>query len=1203
MKEKVLSLAKGNFTYEAPGLVLTPDRLELSVVAGEKKKERFTLKNRRGARMKGFGSTEATELNFLPVFHGEENELELEIDAGELVPGETLQGEIHLVTDCGEAELPYHISVVSPRLEDERGVVRDYYALQERIQENPSNGLKLFLDPNFEEVFLYRDESGRLLYRQLTKKNTKLRSMEEFLVAMGKKPAIRFEIVSGALSRDGELAFELDGEDIQETVTVRVNTWGSAGIRVRSTADFLEPDVHELWTDDFVGGEAGLRFTVRADRIGTGRRFGSLIFESDYETQEIPVSAHNAEGAQQRKVARAKKAASAMLLRTYLAYQEGRLPKSEFQEMLRRSRSVIEKISERYRLPMMGYTAVILEDAKGILDLYQETEALTLPQLEEERELPGHAAAGKDAAAKEKLLAEIENYILIEYIKYLNKGKEKEKERERIARLLESYSDNGYSSLSLFCLRLRTDSRYQSVRIRERDIREQLEQGSNSPLLYSEMIQVYRQEPGLVTALDRVTLAAVNYGLKQGLINEEIAIRVSFLAERMPDMDPVAFRVLELIYEKFHMEDTLHSICSLLIRNELREPEYFSWFARGVQQHLRLTDLYEYYMYTMDTETTFSLPDSVLSYFQYENHLNDSCKAFLYAYIVRKRGENQEWFRLYGSQIREFALEQLSRKRISEDLGTIYEGLFLRDNIQGAVAYELPQVMFARRLVCRNKRIEAVVVIHSEMREEAFYSLKDGETVVQIFTPNYQLYFVDCDGNYCTGTVDYTMHKLLNLEEFAPACYEHGSEDTQLLAYLAVEALRSPRLDGTRAELMLRAAKLHCFRDYTNGKILLRLYDYCKEKRDMAMLLEVLDEIVPEAIKRERIGEVATDCIYQGMYERADAMLMRYGFTGCEKKALAMLLQEKIQKFHGEFSPLLVKWAYHLYRERFYERGAMQYLLKYYMGNTETLTDIYKKCLQNPEIVIDDGSKERLLGQVLFTGVDPAPYETLFLEYFQDGNNRVLVKAFLSVMAYQYIAGRLELSKEVFAKIEKEAFYEKETVMVLAALKYYSGRSEFTERQRDFIELSLENCASEGQIFTFMKEFVGKLAVPYEIENTVLLQYNSGTDKGVFLFVKNQEGKFEGQPMKRIFDGFFTRELLLFEGEEKTCYIYEEETDERTEDMVIRRPEGSGFSPGFFRQVNDMIRSRDRGDEKQYEALRRQYEIQRGAAAKLFTLR
>ena len=91
MREKVLALARGNFIYEAPDLVIRPERLSFTVVSGESRTEKVHIGNVRGQKMKGFGAVEAPEIEFLPVFHGEENELELTVNAGELVPGEKLE--------------------------------------------------------------------------------------------------------------------------------------------------------------------------------------------------------------------------------------------------------------------------------------------------------------------------------------------------------------------------------------------------------------------------------------------------------------------------------------------------------------------------------------------------------------------------------------------------------------------------------------------------------------------------------------------------------------------------------------------------------------------------------------------------------------------------------------------------------------------------------------------------------------------------------------------------------------------------------------------------------------------------------------------------------------------------------------------------------------------------------------------------------
>ena len=56
-------------------------------------------------------------------------------------------------------------------------------------------------------------------------------------MAMKKKKAIRFETEHPS---GRELIYELDGTDKADAISIRVNTWGHAGIHVRTTADFIE---------------------------------------------------------------------------------------------------------------------------------------------------------------------------------------------------------------------------------------------------------------------------------------------------------------------------------------------------------------------------------------------------------------------------------------------------------------------------------------------------------------------------------------------------------------------------------------------------------------------------------------------------------------------------------------------------------------------------------------------------------------------------------------------------------------------------------------------------------------------------------------------------------------------------------------------------------------------------------------------------
>ena len=78
--------------------------------------------------------------------------------------------------------------------------------------------------------------------------------------------------------------------------------------------------------------------------------------------------------------------------------------------------------------------------------------------------------------------------------------------------------------------------------------------------------------------------------------------------------------------------------------------------------------------------------------------------------------------------------------------------------------------------------------------------------------------------------------------------------------------------------------------------------------------------------------------------------------------------------------------------------------------------------------------------------------------------------------------------------------------------------------------------------------------------------------------------------------------MLLFDGEEKYCYIEEQTTGERTEVICARRTEQAKGAPGFFHMLNDMIAAKNKGDMELYGSLRRRYEKDRFAAKKLFTL-
>ena len=57
---------------------------------------------------------------------------------------------------------------------------------------------------------------------------------------------------------------------------------------------------------------------------------------------------------------------------------------------------------------------------------------------------------------------------------------------------------------------------------------------------------------------------------------------------------------LEKIYAKNPTTSLLRAIISLLLKGRRKDRECFVWYERGVEQDLRITGLYEYYIESME---------------------------------------------------------------------------------------------------------------------------------------------------------------------------------------------------------------------------------------------------------------------------------------------------------------------------------------------------------------------------------------------------------------------------------------------------------------------------------------------------------------------------------------------------------------------------------------------------------------------------
>lgn len=1174
MREKVMSLAQGKFTYEEPEIVCSTECLKFDVAEGGEATSVFCVSNVEKTKIKGFGAVDDFNFEFLPVFDGKENDITVKYYAANKKAGETVTGDIYIITDCGEYTLPYEIHVVGRYLDAPSGPIQSYDEFVEFAREDFEGAVTMFYHEKFKDIYL-GDMEDKRLYQNLILRNPKKQALEEFLVAHGDKKPMQFMV------NKKQLSYDVSREDVSGELVVAKDSWGMVGIKITSDSPFISLDKTFLYEKDFKENQATVSFHISASDILPGVHRFKIVLENVYQRLEVSVRVHGTEGASERQERNRQKKLTAKIVQYHIQYMMNSSLKDQWIGMLVENREQILSMDESSGSQLNGYISFLSQDEKGMKAFLNVVEGMKAPEIGEDTD-------------------KVVRYLNAMYIRC--RIKPLDEEWEELCQEIKEYYSNGYKNWRLLVMLERLGYYRDNTAGLLEELDALWEEGSFSPYLYFYRMMLILQETELLKKLDSKTISTLHFGLKHDLITEDIAIAVSFLAARHKRFTPALMALLEGCYAMFENEDTLHSICALLIRTEKLENRYFKWFCLGVEKRLRITELFEYYMYTMDKGRFDEALPAVMTYFQYENHLRDSVKVSFYASIVKNRSEHPEYFQIYQNAIREFTLNQLYEHHVNSDLALLYEAFLTAENIKDRIAKELPYILFTHRIRCSNRNMDRVVVVHDEGSGEMVYNLVNGEADIHIGTPNYRLYFVDKSGFYHGDTISYKLEKVMNLDSMAESCYENGSEHPVLLLHLFSKALRAEETgakDAIILHMMIRNQVPGV--EYTY-KALIALYEYYKTIGEDLLLEEIIERMDFKYLSPERRPGVFQTMIQHKMNDEALKVLKKYEITNGSPKLILLLLTEKLEESGGEFDPYYMRLCNFLFCRGVKNKTTLSYLVNYFMGTTSRLREIYEDALKN-ETDITDGGTERLLGQALFVADAPDKYTDIFLDYYEYGANRILVKAFLGYAAYEFLVGRCELSEGVLEKIHKEALSEDNHIMILAMLRYYAGLEEYTDSQKEYIEYHLSRYASTGRIFAFMKEFVGKVEVPFAIEHANIVQLYCSHKRDVYIELEDENGEKLPQPMRRVFEDIYIYETLLFRGESLRYNIFATDMENPVKSGVLEK-NGNDDIPendmAFYEIVNKMIDAKECGDNEKYGALVDMYKSRQKLAEKLF---
>lgn len=1198
MREKINRLAKGIVDFQNPDIQIVPEKLEGRILPQEVSRGEISLVSGNGLNMKGLVYSSHYRVKVLTeAFGGLRSRILYEIDTTYLEDGDQILGSFFLVTNGGEKEIPFVFQIESKTSGQVLGNLKTAKDFSNLAKKDRETALRLFEYQEFTEAPFMQDLNVRAIYNGLKGHTNRENLLEEFLVAIHAKEPVTIEV------SDQNRYYRTPVTSVVDTIEIRKNTWGYVNMKLEAEGGFLELVRSQIGEEDFDGNICQVGYRIHPRQLHRGKNQGCIRLTTIRDEVLVKIQVEglgNPDEEKPEELEWRKGYSRYLLLR--LNYEREEQTNQKILEEMKEELEALKSLK-----PQDSQTVLLLAES-CILSGEKEQAVMFLDEVRDQVLLNRRD--------------EVELYCLFQYLSLLLHPNQSQK--ESLTHLVCKYLSESHSYPYLFFLRLKLEPEMEeNPAMLLAEMAELYSNGMRSPFLYQKACEILSKHTDLLKGMSRFELQVLSFGVNQGLIGEELAEKAASAAEAARCYNPLYSRILVKLYEQYPGQKLLEAICCMRIKGERRGPKDFVWYERALNEHINLTRLYEYYLYSLPKDFHHILPREVLLYFSYSQELDAKTKAVLYRNILTYLNPSSELYKAYEREMEQFAMEQLFAANIDSNLAVLYDKMIYKDIIDVPVAKILPSILRSYRISCRNPEMLYVIVRYEETLDEDIYLLRDGIAYVPLFLEKCVILFQDGYGNRYTN-IHYIKTLVMEKPDLEERCFEVYPEHPML----CLRACRRIGEEGARtdeeAALLERVSNKLDLNPIYEKQLMSQAIAYYQKKAareergstDLSYLL-MLDK---DSISRNERTGICETFIRQNYLIEAYDMMKKYGITEigpgqklklCSKMILQKLFDEE------EFLSWL---ALEVFDEENADSVILDYLCQYYNGLSGKM---YQILMQGMEYRVDTyDMEERLLAQMLFSGKQEQMDAVFDLYASKKKMADSIVKAYFAVKCTDYFYNETEPEGRIFDYLEGlvKNTPDREripTIYLLSLSRYYADQKALSKEQIILCQQVVDFLLDAGMVFPYFQKLGNFIRLPGEIQDKVMIQYKGDRTSRVVLKVRvlPDEEEFHSEEMRRVYQGIFVMGKVLFDGETLEYRVYEYKNGasvltahgkrqcqriegEKKEEQANEQQ----AADSRFACLNDMGMCLANGEETRLKKKMQEYLIKNGTVDELFSL-
>lgn len=1049
--------------------------------------------------------------------------LHYRFDASGMEMGESAKGEICVVTNFGQFFLPYQVEVPKISIQSSMGPVKNLFHFVNLAKTNWKEAVNIFYSKDFCNILTGADRQYLPAYFGLSKYKYNEHNMDEFLIMTNKKKRIRYSVVEPEIVYD---SFLLPGKG---EACVEKDGWGFTRLELQAKGDFIVLLKDELYQEDFVGDRCVIPFAIRDEALYDGNNYGKIICKDLYETLEISVKVVTGKRISKvHEYQREKRVLILQMMDTYLRYCTDKINQESW---ICESEKIVEQM-------------VKLHTGSILARLYQAHILLKKNRANESKWILKHVGNMFEDGLGTDMEYAYYLYLTSEY------GDESIKETV-LPELERIFKENETDFRIYYLLRRLEKKESRNSEQMYKEMEDLFRKGANSPVMYLEAYRCLKEKPELFTGLGAFEIQILRFAVKYRILTEDMVKLVNAHALRSRENGKVVLSLLEECYRIYKKDETLQGICSLLIQNSCTDSRYFPYFEMAVEKNLRITRLYEYYMFTLNLKVKKKIPRTVFMFFSFECHLDYERKAYLFYCACKQREELGELFPTYEQQFTEFIKEQIMKLHINEELAYLYKRYLEDISFDDKLANQFVRMVFKYKISTDRDDIRNVVVIHGQLKEEKKYPVVDRKAYPSVYTEDFCILLEDEHNNRNVISRELQLEPVLLYKKMLYLLNNFKIEHLGFLMHMCEDKKPYIMIDESKVDafskLVLSNQVTGCYKQNI-GRCLLKFYF---ENDYMAQLKDMIEQIHPDNVHADDRDEILQYMMILGLYDMAYQFVMNFGIENVSGKTLSKICIRKLEQVQDKLDSNLLWFCFEVFKKGKAGEEILSYLVEFFDGTLKQMKDIWVAAKEKNVTTVK--LEKRILTQFLFCGGYLSKKDDIFYSY-GDSTEGVdeLMRAYVAKACYDYFVKDFVVGEKLFAAI-LQLVHSGETLPVvckLAFIKYFAqikNRNEKISLEEKKVIINFLNELIQNKYF-FSFFFAFKEWVPLMLTCTDRTYVEFRTEPGCKVtihYLIAMDGKqicdYQKVPMREMYDGYYSTSFCLFFSQQLQYYITKEQ--------------------------------------------------------------